>query len=352
MRSRALQLLLGIGISLVLIALLVRVVDFGAVVTAIGVADVRLIPLAVVAYLVAMVVRSVVWRRLLPVAVPTLALTKIILVGFAVSYVMPLRVGEIARAFLLRKGFGIAYGIILASLVAERVLDGVAVTGILLVALVFQPAGQVTLVLAGVLGAVFTFALGILLLGATQPRLAGRVIHTATRFVPVHRAKVERLAQNFVGALEPLRNWRKTSTLLLLVTAGWLIQFTVFYVLMLAFHVSGAFPMAMLSGSVANFATLLPSAPGFVGTFDAALIRLFVDIQNTDLNTAAAYALVVHAVLVIPVVVLGALILWRADLSLSQVLGRPRRAPTDVDSVPGGAWGPATRAVTRTVVVP
>jgi len=140
---------------------------------------------------------------------------------------------------------------------------------------------------------------------------------------------------------------------LVLVTFGWLCQFTVFYLLMLAFHLSGAFPMAMLGGSLANFATLLPSAPGFVGTFDAALIKLFVEIQNTDLNTAAAFALVVHAVLVIPVVVLGALILWRTDLPFSQLLGRPRRAPaTDVDSVPGGAWGPATRAATGSGVMP
>ena len=198
--------------------------------------------------------------------------------------------------------------------------------------------------LGAVLGVGFAFAFGVLIVAATQPDRANQLVRLATRFIPIQRTRIERLGENFIGALQPLRDWRQMAVLLILVTIGWLCQFMVFYVLMLAFSISGAFPMAMLGGSVANFATLLPSAPGFVGTFDAALIKMFVEIQNTNLNTAAAYALVVHAVLVIPVVVLGAIVLWRADLSLHQVLGGMQRKPTlkVADSTPAGALGSAT----------
>jgi len=354
MKSRYVQLLLGFGISVALVASLLRIVDLGAVVTAIGLADIRLIPLAIATYLIAMLIRSLVWRRLLPVTltVSTFALLQMVLVGFAVSYVMPLRVGEIARAFMLRNRAGVNYGTVIASLVAERVLDGVAVTGILLLSLLFLPAGRFALALGGVLGVIFVAAFGVLMVAAMQPERASRLVHLVARLSPVQRTKIDRLGQNFVHALEPLRDWRRMAWLLVLVTMGWLCQFAVFYLLMLAFNLSGGFPMAMLGGSVANFATLLPSAPGFVGTFDAALIKLFVEIQNTNLNAAAAYALVVHAVLVVPVVVLGAFILWRADLSLGQVLGGARRpAVANAETVPAGALGSATRAATRSVVM-
>ena len=70
----------------------------------------------------------------------------------------------------------------------------------------------------------------------------------------------------------------------------------------------------MLGGTVANFATLIPSSPGFVGTFDAALARVLVDTSNVSFSAATAYALIVHTVLFLPVIVAGGFIVWRAQL--------------------------------------
>jgi uncharacterized membrane protein YbhN (UPF0104 family) len=100
---------------------------------------------------------------------------------------------------------------------------------------------------------------------------------------------------------------------------------------MRAFALPASVPLAMLSGGIASFATLLPSAPGFVGTFDAALVKLLTDVQGISLNAATSYALVVHTIIVVPVVVLGVLVLWRADLSLGHVIAasfRSRGYPT------------------------
>src|SRR5882672_2425713 len=137
MMRRLLQLAVGLAITALLLGLLLRMVDTAAVAAAIAVADVRLIPVAVAVYLLAMCIRSVLWRRLLPAAASTATLLQVLIVGFTVSYLMPLRVGEVARAYLLKRWCGIDYGTTVASLVAERVLDGVSVGAILLVALLF-----------------------------------------------------------------------------------------------------------------------------------------------------------------------------------------------------------------------
>ena len=65
----------------------------------------------------------------------------------------------------------------------------------------------------------------------------------------------------------------------------------------------------------------LPSAPGNVGTFDAAIVKLITDIQGVSLAHATAYALVLHTVVVVPIVILGGVVLWRSNLLGSSAKG-------------------------------
>jgi uncharacterized protein (TIRG00374 family) len=350
MKRTLIQLSLGLAISAALVVLLLRIVDLGAVLSAVVVADPRPIMVAVGVYLLAMWIRSLLWRRLLPAADSTRTLFRVSIVGFAVNYLMPLRVGEIARAFLLKNWCGLPYGTTLASMVAERVLDGLAVGGILLVALLFVPAPGYVLVLGLGVAAIFGGLATLLLLASWRVGFVLSVSRRIARQVPVRmRTRVERLGRGFIAGLEPLRDRRALPGLAALAVLGWLCQFAVFYILMLAFPIPASFPMALVGGGVANFATLLPSAPGYVGTFDAALIKLLVDLQGVKLESAAAYALVVHTVLVVPIVLLAAVVLWRANLSFGQVMGiglPARRAAT----APGTASAAASAAVSTSVL--
>jgi glycosyltransferase 2 family protein len=321
MKKRGMQLSLGIGISAAALVLLLRILDLRAVATALTMADSRWVPLAVAVYLLAMGVRSVLWRRLLPVKLPTGLIFQVVIVGFTISYLMPLRVGEIARAYLMKRWCGVEYGTTLASLVAERVLDGLVVAGVLLAGLLFVATPTYVVLLGLGIGLVFLVLAAMLLVASWRADAVVKLTAYIVRPLPwrVRRLTLG-LARAFADGLEPLRNWRALPGLVALSLAGWLCQFAVFYLLLLAFRMPGAIPMALVGGSVANFATLLPSAPGFVGTFDAAIIKLLVDIQGANLATATAYALVVHTVLVVPVVVLGSAILWRSDLSLGHMM--------------------------------
>jgi uncharacterized membrane protein YbhN (UPF0104 family) len=100
---------------------------------------------------------------------------------------------------------------------------------------------------------------------------------------------------------------------------GWVFELAVFYVLLLGFPVPASVPVALLTGAAANFATLVPSSPGYVGTFDAVVVKVLMDVTNISAEHATAHALLVHSTLFLPVVVLGILILWRANLSFDQV---------------------------------
>jgi uncharacterized protein (TIRG00374 family) len=323
MNKRYLQLTVGLFTSAAMLFLLLHVVDARAVVAAVELANPRLVVVATGLYFVAMCVRSLVWRRLLPAADSTVTLLRVTIVGFAVNYIMPIRIGEFARAYLVVRWCGIDYGTTFASLVAERTLDGLAVGLILLVGLLFIPTPMYVLVLGLTVAVLFTSLAMILIIASWRKDGTVALVSRLASFLPSKLgARLVHLSASFTVGLDPLRDWRALPALAGLAIVGWLLQFGVFYLLMLAFPLAASLPMAVVSGGVANFATLLPSAPGFVGTFDAALIKLLMDVQGAPPEFAAAYALVVHTVLVVPIVLVAMVILWRSNLSFTDVLRR------------------------------
>jgi uncharacterized protein (TIRG00374 family) len=332
MNRRVIQLALGVALSAALVVLLIAKSDTGAITHAITLADARLIGAAIAIYLFAMCVRTVLWGRLLPAShqLSSMTLFQVLIIGFAISFLMPLRVGEIARAYLLKRWSNIEYGTTLASVVAERVLDGLAVGAIMLVAaLLVQAPAYVTGFSLSVLAGFAGLMLLLLLASARGHSVVSFSSALAARLPARFGHVVERLGRGFAIGLEPLRNLRALPQLLGLAIVGWLCQFLVFYFVMLALPMPASFPVALIGGGFANFATLLPSAPGFVGTFDAALMKILLDMQDLKLESAAAYAVLVHTVIVLPVVSLGVLFLWRANLSITHVMRRsvaPRSA--------------------------
>ena len=88
-----------------------------------------------------------------------------------------------------------------------------------------------------------------------------------------------------------------------------------------------SYPLALLVGSAANFATLVPSSPGYAGTFDGVVINVLQRRgRHRRRARRLAYDLVVHyATLFLPVVVVGTLVLWRSHMSFGQITHAPER---------------------------
>ena len=90
----------------------------------------------------------------------------------------------------------------------------------------------------------------------------------------------------------------------------------------------------MLGMSAANLATIIPSSPGYVGTFHLPLQSVLTAGYGVHPSEAAAYAIVAHAVLVLPIAVLGIILLAREGLSLSAVQQRAGRLRQELRGVP------------------
>ena len=336
-RIGGLRVLISFAISAVLLVLLVRSVNLSSLGAALAAADWRFVPPAIGLYFIGTWLRSARWGLLLPEhTVSTPKLFRVLVVGFTVNNLLPVRMGEVARAYLLARWCRIPYGATLASLVVERVLDGLSLAALLLVALVFVPAPGYLLVL-GLLAAVgFLGGALLLALAAWRSRaIVGVVTWLARPLPPRLSGLAEGLALGFGRGLSLVRGRGRLLRLIGLSLLAWCVELSLFFVLMLGFALPASYPLAFLVGSAANFATLVPSSPGYVGTFDGALVKVLSDTAGVAAAQATAYAIVVHATLFLPVVILGTLVLWRSHVTFEQITHAPDRS-ADQAAAEGG----------------
>ena len=290
---------------------------------------------AVAVYFFGIWLRAARWRLLmLPFAsVPTERLFRVILIGFAVNNVLPLRLGELVRTFLLRQSHGVPIASSLATVLIERLLDVFALCGILTAVLVMgQPKGWL-LAAAGTAAAITACGVVGLLIVLVVPRaLMERFFAFGILIAARIHSKLGKLADSVVNGLRVLEDGRTVLKIVPLSILCWAAELGLYYFLAIASNVDVEV-LGLAAGMViANLATVLPSPPGYVGTFDLALQGTLVDSFGAPEVTAAAFTLLAHAVLLVPVVAVGLVLLMWEDLSFRGLThGRVERRDVERD---------------------
>jgi uncharacterized protein (TIRG00374 family) len=332
-KSGALRVLIPFAISAGLLFLVISSVwgQAGQLTAALSAADWRLIAPAIGLYFVGVWLRSARWGLLLPEhVVKTSTLFRALVVGFTVNNLLPLRMGEVARAFLLARWCRIPYGTTVASLVVERVLDGLSLAVLLLTALSLVPSAPAYLLWVGIVAAaIFLMLAALLALAAWRASAIMAVAGFIARRLPARfGAPIEQVAATFARSLTLVHSPARLARLLGLSLLAWCMELGLFFVLLISLRLPASYPLALLVGSTANFATLVPSSPGYAGTFDGVLINVLQSVTSITAGQATAYDLVVHATLFLPVVVVGTLVLWRSHMTFGQITHAPERFPS------------------------
>jgi uncharacterized protein (TIRG00374 family) len=273
---------------------------------------------AITVYFFGVWLRAMRWRILMsPFAdVPTQRLFRVILIGFAVNNVLPLRLGELVRTFLLRQSHGVPIASSLATVLIERLLDVFALCGIMTLVLLWVPLDGIVLAVAGTSATITAAGIAGLLTVLVVPRallerLFGFGIGIAGRLHP----KLGNLANSIVDGLRVLEEPRAVLAIVPLSILCWVAELGLYYFLSIALGVNAS-TLGLAAGMViANLVTVLPSPPGYVGTFDFFLQRTLTDSFGVPEVTAGAFTLLAHAVLLVPVVVIGLVLLSWEDLS-------------------------------------
>jgi hypothetical protein len=301
-----------------------QVEDVGRVGAALGRANYLWLGPAVLLYLAGLWVRALRWRALLtPVQkLPLGSLFGILSIGFLVNNILPARLGEIARAVLVGRRHEVSRSATLATVVLERIFDGIVMLLFLGVATV-AAGGRVGSDWLGVLvpltAAAFGgagIALGVL---ALAPTLAlGIAARLLAPFPPRAREAALAFAAKFITGLGVLGDLKLAAITLATSTLAWLLEAGVYVAVGQAFGLRSELDAYLLALAVANLGTMIPSSPGYVGTFDA-LVARSLGIFGVDGALALAYALLVHISIWLPPTLIGFFYLWRYNLRLSKL---------------------------------
>jgi len=114
-------------------------------------------------------------------------------------------------------------------------------------------------------------------------------------------------------------------------TSAWFLDAASFWLAAQALGIEISYPGAMLIGAIAVLGTAIPSAPGYVGTFELAA-SVTATALGVPAESAVAMAILAHAVTLIPVAVAGAISLAVTGNSISEVVGAARSEPRPLTS--------------------
>ncbi len=313
---------LGVCISLGFLYLAFRGQNLGEIGENIQAANYWWLLPAVGVYFLAVGARTLRWQVLLgPVRViPSSRLFPVVVIGYAGNNVFPLRAGEFIRAFLLGHKEDVSASTALATIVMERIFDGITMILFVLFALGFVALSSALRQLVLVMSVLFFGALIAFFLVATSPGSMARLYEWGVgRLVPARfRESVIRVLDRFLEGLQVLRSGRQVLATFLLSLVLWLLEVTKYYFVMEGFDFRVPFYGLMLTTAVVNLATSIPATPGYLGTFEMAGIAS-LKLLGLSREMAASFMLVLHAALYFPITILGLMFMWRESISWLEV---------------------------------
>ncbi len=324
------QFWLGVLISVAFIWLALRGLQLNEFWSVVQSADYWWLIPGVAVYFVAVWVRAWRWHYLLrPIkSIPTRKVFPVISIRYMGNNVYPARAGEVLGAVILKRKEGVSVSASLATIVVERIFDGVVMLGFVFVNLpelakLTADSGFVgNIQQVAVIGtAVFLGALLIFLLAAMFPAVTVRIGQWfIDRILPERtRPQVTALMHRFLDGLASLRS--PLNILMVFVTSIiiWLLETGKYWFVMHAFNFHVTFFALMLMNGIVNLATTIPSAPGYIGTFDAPGIAVLTA-YGVPQAVAAGYTLVLHVALWLPITLVGAYFLAREGVQWSDSL--------------------------------
>ena len=313
------QFWLGVGVSAFFLWLALRGLDLSHFwQTLRGARYIWLVP-SVLVYFGAVWARTWRWHYMLRALkpVPLRRLFPTVTISYMGNNVFPVRAGEVLRAYVLKRDEDVSMSASLATILVERIFDGLVMLLFVFLTLPtvpdLDPDLRRMVVLASLVffGALVTF-LALASTPTTTRRLYSGLINL---FVPSgYRDKVLNLADRFMDGLVGLRRGRDLAMIFLTSTVVWLLETVKYWFVMHAFAFQVSFFALMLMNGLANLALTIPAAPGGIGPFDWAGIETLAAF-DVDRTLASAYTLVLHVALWFPITVLGAYYFVRKGLT-------------------------------------
>lgn len=309
------RILPGLLVSLLALVVLLSIVDPREFVNDLQKANYRFFPIVIALLLISLVTRAYGWRAILQNKISVSRAFWTINEGYLLNNVLPLRLGEIGRAFLINQTTGISFWEVLPTIVIERIVDVAFTAGILLASLPFvigaQGSQQVALLVIAVVVVGF---MALFLSVRNKETILNWFDRLASRWKLLRKFGRKRLAALLEGAAA-LSDAKQFLRVIFWMGLTWTLTVGLYYILLLAYDPEAKFVWATFSLGALALGVAVPSSPGQIGVYEFAMASA-LSLVGMPFSLALSYAVVAHAFFLLVTLSLGAYALKRDGASL------------------------------------
>lgn len=313
---------IGLVISALFVYLAVRGISFSDLEKSFRSANYLYIIPVILVVLLALYLRSYRWGIIMESLVKYDQKTLFIIssIGFMALGILPARLGEFARPYLVKQKSGIRMSSTMATIIVERVFDVLALM-VVMFAVVLKISLPPIIFKTGITTLSIAFSIFLILIFlAVKKEFSLNKIDTILSKLPDRLEKpLKHLAHSFMEGLQILPDVKKTLFVSILSIVIWSVICMSAYLLFFSFGFNLPIINAFAISVIIAFGVMLPAAPGFVGTYHFACV-LGLTSFGISKPEALSYAIVLHFLQLIPVVALGLVFLPFQKISLPKFI--------------------------------
>jgi len=237
-------------------------------------------------------------------------------IGLFANEVLPLRVGELIRCYLLAHWSGLNLSVTFASAAVERLIDGFWMLAAFLITTIFVKKIPEDLTVVVVLMGVLVAAGGVTLVWVT--------VHKQHAHTVLRESKWAAVLRHVVEGLHLMGNPRTLARTALISLVYLLLQYLTVYMLMKAYLLDYSFWVAAGVLTIVRLATVVPNAPGNIGLGNIACV-MALHLFDLGENDAKTFSLILFGALTLPLLLGGAVATAFTGSNIGELRDRAQR---------------------------
>ncbi|MFP4418511.1 MAG: lysylphosphatidylglycerol synthase transmembrane domain-containing protein [Chitinispirillaceae bacterium] len=260
------------------------------------------------------------WHYILPDKTDTRKtnLFPFVSIGFMVNNLVPARIGEAVRAFLLWTRNGYSATTSIGSLIVERSIDMAFYGSFFVIPALFLPRLSTLRPVAWIIGAAilgFILMLTLYRLFTSRVKRLGKTV--INRAPDRFRPKLLEMGSEIASTLDWLFSVKRSSAIFL-----YTVLTSICYPMIMLVLIEPAADFGIISAlfiqAAASVGSAIPLSPGYVGTLHAVMLQ-GLSYLGIESDRARAIAILYHAINYIPVTLIGIWYFFRVKLSLDDI---------------------------------
>jgi len=314
--------------SLILVIIIISIINIEEVLNGIGKIGLINFVLLSLFYSTGYLFRALRWKKILQ-SITKISLKEsffIINTGFLVNVLLPARAGEIARAYILAKKKNLGKIKSFSTVILDRIIDGMTLFLFFVLSLFLVPVPEEFKLMLLVPALIFLGAF-IFFFKPDKFRFIAKPI---TMLFPSVKEKTDYVFKEIKGAGKIFYSKKRQFAIIFFYSISiWVLEALLFYFTANIIGIELTLSQVFLLVVVTGFAAMIPSAPNYIGTFEAAFV-VFFSAFGLSQNSGIALAVTIHLIETIVIVVLGIISVNKLNLNLKevqkQILKRNNRA--------------------------